>query len=204
MTNQKEEKGESNSKKILLLLLIFFWPAGLIYYFVKKTEIKKTKESSWFLNHPFYSWLIVMMVLGFLIILLPSEEKSPIEEVEEPEEEFLSESLQELYFKYYESDLTELQKEHLWKTEYKDKQVRWEAYVKNIEKRGLLTENDLMGTMSRGFGKNQVGVKFKDNELSKLISYPIGSLIKFEGRLVSEGTIIGSKIFYVREAVIVE
>ena len=80
----------------------------------------------------------------------------------------------------------------------------WQAYVKNIEKRGLLTENDLMGTMNQGSKRSQVGVKFKDSELSKLLSYSVGSLIKFEGRLVSEGTIIGSKIFYVKDAVIID
>ncbi len=198
MTNQK-----SNSKRILLLLLVFFWPAGLIYYFIKNKEIKKTKEINWFLNHPFYAWIIILIFIGIIMSLFSTEEEAQ-RGVEEPKKEFISGDLEEIYNTYYGSGLTDLQKEYLWETEYKDKHVRWYAYVKNVEKRGLLTENDLMGTISKSSRRNQVGVKFRDSELSKLLSYSINSLIKFEGRLVSEGTILGSKIFYVKEAIIIE
>ena len=169
-----------------------------------KENFLLSKSTIWIIKVVLWFIVGIFSLYIFSTLVSPNNSIQNDENKQQIKENFLSENLEELYHKYYNSSLTDLQKEYVWDNEYKDKQVRWQAYVKNIEKRGLLTENDLMGTISQGNIKSQVGVKFKDSELSKLLSYPVGSLIKFDGRLASEGTIIGSKIFYIREAVIVE
>lgn len=57
----------SSSKRVLLVLLVLFWPAGFIYYFIKQKEINKTKEDNWLLDHPFVTWIIIMMVGSLLL-----------------------------------------------------------------------------------------------------------------------------------------
>ena len=118
--------------------------------------------------------------------------------------EYLSYSLSQTYAKFYESRLTELQQKQLWESELKGEKVSWEVYVKDISD-GFTDEYQILGTIKRPTEYtigSDVGISVKDSEKSKLANFYKGDIIKFEGILSDYGNIMGSKIFYVKEATI--
>lgn len=82
----KKECPRNYSKIILLILLILLWPVGIIYYIAKKEEIDKVHEDIWFLDHPFITWVLVILVFisaGFVIGLTIGFTSGVAEEVED-------------------------------------------------------------------------------------------------------------------------
>lgn len=111
----------------------------------------------------------------------------------------------EFYNYLYNENLTDIQKDALFR-DNKNKWVSWEIYVKSAENGGEYQVMGLRNPLSSysGIIRNEIGVYIMSSERSKLINYSKGDKIRIEGQLKSYGNIIGSKIIYVTNAVILE
>jgi len=127
------------------------------------------------------------------------------------EKEYISESLPELYTKFFEGGLTAAQQKDLWNKGYMGKWVKWQCYVKNIDtawhvEYELLCKKEPLKKYDIG---SDVAVHFRKNQISELLKYHKNDLINFEGRLYKYGGVMpslalfDSNIFYIRDASII-
>ena len=104
-----------------------------------------------------------------------------------PQKAYIDESLSSILSKFTSSNspLTDLQKEELWKTDYKGKNVKGSIYVYGVDK-GLFGGYTILGDLTPR-GQYDVGsdfaVFFKSSEKEKLLRVSKNSKIMFEGKL---------------------
>ncbi len=108
------------------------------------------------------------------------------------------------YNAFFNSGLTDIQKEKLFEEKYKDYWVIWEFYVESASSSG---EYQVLGLRNPPREYNfvaDIGVSFKKNEISKLVNYSKGDMIKIKGQIKSYGNIINKNIVYVKNAIIID
>lgn len=200
-TNSPSKKQEihkkDNSKRILLTLLILFWPAGLIYYFVKKATIKEVHENNWFLNHPFWTWLIVLFVIGISISLIPSNNQNysttqseSINKAKTVQKAYVDEDLMDLILKYVSmnSMMTDIQKKESFK-QIKGKYIKSDGIVIEV--------NEAFGTPVVAIMNPEneflrgATIYFKKSEKDKLLNIGKYDSINFEGKIEDYGSFMG-------------
>jgi hypothetical protein len=160
----------------------------------KETEKKKKKQAreyqeskkSWFARHPIWTTIFVVMLVAIVIKdLNTGSSTSTVSNSYEPN--YLREDLSSILVTFTNSNspYTDLQKEELWKTNYKGKTIRGTAYVHDVDKNMIGQLVVLADASPRDEYKisSDYAIFFESSEKEKLVSIGKGSMIQFEGTL---------------------
>ena len=152
-------------------------------------------------------FILFMWILGSVIQPEEKIKEKPIQQKEliekKPQKEFISESLFELHSVWFRGRMSDLQKEELWESRYKEKYVNWTGFVKSIDK-GMLGGYSLLVIIRPdpyAFSAD-ASIKMRKDQVDKLRKYSEGEGINFQAQLDGYGDIL--EYFYLKDGIIID